>query len=315
MSAITHSRSIQAISGVGRTACAWLGDLPWRAAGVVAGTLGNFCGSRAGERFGILTYHRVSPPVAGLPAPEHNVPPRQFARQLHGLLRRGMQPLALRDALQSAAQSQPLPRRAFVVTLDDGYASVYQHAWPILRELRIPATIFVSTSFLDRDDPFPFDAWGTSYRDQLAGEMYRPLTRPQCRELLAGGLIELGAHTHTHEDFRGRPHDLRDDLQVSLGVLRDEFGIEQPSFAFPFGCPRRGFAGSELVAAVRQTSVRCGLTTETALVDPASDPFGWGRFNVFPWDTPSTLAGKLGGWYAWAPRFWQRLRAGVRPSA
>jgi len=45
-----------------------------------------------------------------------------------------------------------------------------------------------------------------------------------------------------------------------------------------------------------------GLTMEPTLVEPSTDLFQLGRFNVFPWDTSATIAAKLAGWYSWAPR-------------
>ena len=39
--------------------------------------------------FGILMYHRVTPPVEGVPPPTWNVTPERFRRQLGGLLARG----------------------------------------------------------------------------------------------------------------------------------------------------------------------------------------------------------------------------------
>jgi peptidoglycan/xylan/chitin deacetylase (PgdA/CDA1 family) len=116
------------------------------------------------------------------------------------------------------------------------------------------------------------------------------------------GLVELGAHTHTHQDFRRQPEEFRRDLGQSVEVLRDRFGLEGVTFAFPFGRRHAGFSGDDLMSAARQTGVRCGLTTEARLVDPRSDPFGWGRFNAYEWDTAATLAAKLEGWYGWAPR-------------
>ncbi len=43
------------------------------------------------------------------------------------------------------------------VTFDDGFETVYRHAWPVLQELRIPATVFLNTAYLDSPEPFPFD--------------------------------------------------------------------------------------------------------------------------------------------------------------
>jgi hypothetical protein len=125
--------------------------------------------------------------------------------------------------------------------------------------------------------------------------------------MAADSLVQLGAHTHTHQDFRGRPRAFGADLQTSIDIVRDRFGVEKMTFAFPFGCPFRGFAGADLVAAARTASIECALTTEAVLVDLQSDPLGWGRLNVFSWDTHRTLTAKLQGWYSWAPK----LRRGV----
>ena len=56
-------------------------------------------------------------------------------------------------------KGQPIPRNAFVLTFDDGYECVYTNAWPILKELQIPATIFVITGLLDTNAPMPCEDW------------------------------------------------------------------------------------------------------------------------------------------------------------
>jgi hypothetical protein len=125
--------------------------------------------------------------------------------------------------------------------------------------------------------------------------------------MLAGGLVELGSHTHTHAIFRGRPEALHRDVLASLQVLRSRFGLADATFAFPYG-----IAGPGLAAAARRAGVLCGLTTEKVLAEPRADPFTWGRFNVDDADTAATLAGMLDGWYSLARSAWRRVR---RPPA
>jgi len=127
---------------------------------------------------------------------------------------------------------------------------------------------------------------------------------------LDSGWFELGAHTHTHSDFRGRPEFFQQDLQQCIDYLRQRLGIESPSFAFPFGRVDEGFATAAMVAAARETGVRCALTTEPGPVDLSESPFHWGRNNVFPWDTAATIDARLSGWYQWLPnsRRWLRQR-------
>ena len=282
-------------------------DLGMRTAGRIATGLHALLGSRAYQRVGIIAYHRVSPHVRGVPPPWHNVTPERFREQIEGLLRRDFTVWPLRRIVHDAAEGREIPPRTIAITFDDGFETVFIRAWPILRELDLPATLFVNTGYLDSPDPFPFDAWGAKWKESVPPESYRPLTSSQCRKLQAGGLFDLGAHTHTHADFRDRPEEFRADLQLSVSILRKRFGLREVPFAFPFGSPALGFAGGALTQAARETGVICGLTAESVLIDLRSDPLQWGRFNAFPWDTSATLAAKLAGWYSWAPKLRQRL--------
>jgi peptidoglycan/xylan/chitin deacetylase (PgdA/CDA1 family) len=112
----------------------------------------------------------------------------------------------------------------------------------------------------------------------------------------ADSLIELAAHTHTHDDFRGRPEDLRLDLQRNQQELRGRFGISRATFAFPFGMVREGFAGGAMSEVARDSGFQCALSTEPELIRRNQDPFSWGRFPAEQHDTAATLAAKVGGW-------------------
>jgi peptidoglycan/xylan/chitin deacetylase (PgdA/CDA1 family) len=226
-------------------------DAGLRAAGRLAAGLHALFGSRAGDHVGILTYHRVAAQVRGLPAPLHNVAPERFREQLTGLLRRGFNVWPLRRILDEATQGRTIPARTIAITFDDGFETVFTRAWPILRELQVPATVFLNTAYLDSSEPFPFDTWGLEWYRRAPQETYRPLTTNQCRELQAGGLVELGAHTHTHQDFRDSPERFREDVQLSADILWSRFALDQVTFAFPFGSPALGFAGGAMAQAAR----------------------------------------------------------------
>ena len=47
------------------------------------------------------------------------------------------------------SRRQPLERDLVAITFDDGYRGVHDFAWPVLRSSRIPATVFLTTGFLD----------------------------------------------------------------------------------------------------------------------------------------------------------------------
>ena len=276
--------------------------------GCAGAALSRLVGSCAKGRLGILVYHRVMDDLPGVPAATWNVPPRRFRQQLEGLLERGFQAWPLQEALKHRHSGKPMPAKTFVVTFDDGYENVYTNAWPMLRELQIPATVFLATAYLDSDQPFPCDDWSAAGSPQVPVDAWRPLSTAQCLEMRDSGLIELASHTHRHADFRGRPDDLRVDIETSLGVLRQRFGIQQATFALPYGTKGDGFAGPELSEAAREAGVLCCLTTEGEPFDLASDPFDWPRIGAEPTDNSALLAAKLDGWYSLVRRQWRRAR-------
>jgi peptidoglycan/xylan/chitin deacetylase (PgdA/CDA1 family) len=262
---------------------------------------------RGGEGFGILMYHRVARPAAGLPAPTWNVTPQRFRRQMEGLLARGYQPWPLSKVLAHYRAGEPIPPGVFVVTFDDGYECVYHEAWPMLRELGITATVFLPTAYLDSSDPLPFDDWAAAGSADVEAAAWRPLATAQCAEMLASGVVEFGTHSHLHADYRGQPDQLCCDLAASLAVLRRQFGVTEPAFAVPCG-----FTDAGMVSVARQAGVSCCLTTESSLNAPGSDPFAWGRFIAENTDTAAMLAAKLDGWYSLFRRGWLRVGGRTR---
>ena len=108
----------------------------------------------------ILAYHRVMP----LPDPQTydfdlelvSTSPERFRKQMQ-LLKQRFQPMRLTDVAAALDAGDALPPDAVVVTFDDGYDDNYRIAYPILRELGIPATFFVSTGHIDTGRPFAYD--------------------------------------------------------------------------------------------------------------------------------------------------------------
>ena len=263
---------------------------------------------RAAAGFGILVYHRIATPVAGVVEPTHNVSPERFRAQMRGLLQRGYTAWPLRRAIEWHRQGRAIPPRTFVVTFDDGYENFYTQALPILRELDIPATLFLATGFLDGGEALPYDDWTAAGTGLVPAESWRPLSMAQCDALAEESLIELGCHTHRHENFAHRPDAFRRDLEQSLSVLRDRFGVEQATFAFPYG-----ICGPELKAEVRRAGLLCSLSTASRRVLPLSDPVDWGRITVEPTDSAAAVASRLEGWYRALQDAWHRFRELASP--
>lgn len=98
----------------------------------------------------ILTYHRVDEPTArpDLMPSLISAVPADFEAQV-ALVARDFDAISLPDVLDALDDPRRLPRRAVLVTFDDGYRDFATNAWPVLRKASVPATLFVATAFTE----------------------------------------------------------------------------------------------------------------------------------------------------------------------
>lgn len=92
----------------------------------------------------ILVYHRIA--EVKVDPWELAVRPDHFAEQLQVIRRLG-RPLSLRELVRSM-RNGGIPRRAIVVTFDDGYADNLLQAKPLLDRADVPATVFLTAGAL-----------------------------------------------------------------------------------------------------------------------------------------------------------------------
>jgi len=97
------------------------------------------------QRLAVLIYHRVVPSRDVMRPDEPTV--AEFDWQMR-FLRNNFHPLPLGEAIERLREGS-LPPRSVCVTFDDGYSDNETLALPILRKYEIPATVFVSTGFLN----------------------------------------------------------------------------------------------------------------------------------------------------------------------
>jgi len=121
----------------------------------------------AGKILRILTYHRVIGPEQ---APHFDprlvsATPEMFARHMKWLAKH-YHVIDMPSALAAFVSGAPLPRRAVLITFDDAYPDFLEHAWPVLRTLQLPVTLFVPTAFPDQQAPGFW--WDRLYATTLA---------------------------------------------------------------------------------------------------------------------------------------------------
>jgi len=176
-------------------------------------------GPRTTVRRGIvLLYHTVGTSRLSLS-------PEQFRSQMEWLAQH-TQVVSLAEL--SAGICPPKTATLCAITFDDGYAGVYHGAFPILAELKFPATVYLTTAAIG-ESSLSSNGFAGLYPSEPM------LTWTQVREMQAGG-ISFGSHLVQHLDLTRIPRDVAlDQLQRSKGVI--EAALDQPcaSFAYPWG--------------------------------------------------------------------------------
>jgi peptidoglycan/xylan/chitin deacetylase (PgdA/CDA1 family) len=99
-------------------------------------------------RLCIVNYHRVLEHFDPLLKSEPDI--QTFRWQME-LLAECFNVLPLHDAALALA-TERMPPRAIAITFDDGYRSILDFAVPILNELGLPATVFVTSGYLDENN-------------------------------------------------------------------------------------------------------------------------------------------------------------------
>uniref|UniRef100_UPI00356638D8 polysaccharide deacetylase family protein n=1 Tax=Nocardioides sp. TaxID=35761 RepID=UPI00356638D8 len=152
-----------------------------------------------------------------------------FQRHLDDLEDWGARILPLDEAVAALAAGT-LPEKAVVLTFDDGYASVLETAWPLLRERSMPATFFVVSGILDRPMSFPWDAHEHDHGGRL-----RLATADELLDAAREGL-DIGSHTVTHPWLpRLDAGELKRELVDSRVALTELLGRTITSLAYPTG--------------------------------------------------------------------------------
>ena len=169
----------------------------------------------------ILVYHRFGPVVAD----SMTVTTAAFSSQLKFLKDNGYTVIPLKQLLEYFQKgSSPPPSRSVVITVDDGHRSVYTEMLPLVRQFRIPVTLFI-------------------YPSAISNATYA-LTWSQLREMQATGLFEVESHTYWHPNFkiekkRLSPSEYDQFVQMQLTKskerLEKELGITVGLLAWPFG--------------------------------------------------------------------------------
>ena len=106
-------------------------------------------------------------------------------------------------------------QRKILLTIDDGFSSFYENAWPILKKKKIPFILFVNTREVGS---FNYMTW-----DQI-------------KEVSKENFVEIGNHSHSHEYLVDESDSvIREDIKKSILIFEDKLGKNSKFFSYPFG--------------------------------------------------------------------------------
>ena len=109
----------------------------------------------------------------------------------------------------------PKSKKEILITIDDGFSSFYENAWPYLKNKKIPFILFVSTEAVGK---------------------YGYMNWEQIKEIEMEEFAFIGNHSHSHEYLIGyNLSKFKEDIDKSIKIFIENIGYNPSFFSYPFG--------------------------------------------------------------------------------
>jgi peptidoglycan/xylan/chitin deacetylase (PgdA/CDA1 family) len=219
----------------------------------------------------VLCYHRFE----DRPRDALALKPEEFEKQLQTIKDEGFTVIKMQDFLAWRRGEMKIPDKSCVITIDDGYRSGYEVAWPILKKFNYPFTMFVYVNYI--------------------GSGGKSVTWEDLAEMRDAG-VDIQSHTYSHSNLRapgngvdaktkamvlkdikemGKEGWLRKEILGSKKVLEERLGIRVNAIAYPFG-----IHSEEARAMVKQSGYEAGFTVYGQRVTHSAPAELLGRYAV-----------------------------------
>lgn len=169
----------------------------------------------------VLSYHNFSESVS---KNKLIVSAKSFREQLQYLKSNNYQVITM-DQLVEFINFGQVPKKSIVISIDDGWKSTYEVAYPILKEFGYNATLFIPTQFIDSGH-------------ELA------MTWEQLQEIVSDSSMDIQCHTKSHRDlsvskknesFDEYIKSISQDISYSKQRIYSKLGKKVSALAYPFG--------------------------------------------------------------------------------
>lgn len=231
-------------------------------------------------RIPVLMYHRVGE--------AHNdwerkycISPQGFAAHMQMLHTKGWQAVSLDQFMGWLDAQHELPEKAFLLTFDDGFLGVYEHAAPVLEKLDWPATVFLVSSLIGKRD-----SWCEQHNP--SGATYPLMDADHIRALQGRG-FRFESHTRQHADLPTLDDGaLHAELAGARAELTALLGRQVDYLAYPFGR-----YDDRVAEAARTAGYVAAFCTQPGFNRRDIARYRLRRLDVFGTDSPAALLRKV----------------------
>lgn len=227
----------------------------------------------------ILMYHQVGrfPPMRTHRASYCDVD--RFAAQMRALARLRVPVLSMSEAARALSGAAPMPRRAVVLTFDDGAQNFRDYALPVLERHGFPAIVYAIAGMVG----------GRAAWLAASGHPEAPLMGwDELADIRARG-VEIGSHALTHRHLAQlTPDEQARELTESRQILQDRLGAPVDHVCYPYGSHDQA-----TLRAAEAAGYVTGVTCQRGAATPGFDLLALPRKAISQGDTTAGFLWKL----------------------
>lgn len=228
----------------------------------------------------VLMYHRVGEARNAWEA-RYAISPLRFEHHMRSLQAAGFRAVSA-GALVGWLEGGPaLPERSFVLTFDDGFRGVREHALPVLQRLGWPFTVFLVSGLIGGQD-----VWTQGANPD--GITYPLLGADEIADMQRAG-VAFQSHTRHHASLpKLDDEQLSAELAGSRADLQAMLGAPVDLLAYPFG-----HLDERVIGAAKQAGYRAAFSTQPGFNRRDVDRHRIRRIDVYGTDSARQLLRKM----------------------
>ena len=203
------------------------------------------------DDYGIITlmYHRFDESKY----PSTNIMINEFESHLDSINKDGFTFISADDFINNFSSTHS--QKKVLLTIDDGFTSFYESAWPILQKNKIPFILFVNTREVGSNGYMNWD---------------------QIKEIAKEEFVHIGNHGHSHEYLADmNKAEVVNDIKIASDLFEKELGYNSPFFSYPFG-----EYSLETKSVVNEFGFKFAFGQHSGVIDSTKDPLELPRFPI-----------------------------------